>query len=181
MQCPSCKTHPLKPARLEEGLPVQSCQACDGAMVSLLHYRDWAEYRHVSELNTESENLQAEPIEQGDSQAALTCPKCARIMSKFAISGCTKNRLDLCNHCDEAWLDGGEWALLKALQLSNAIPRIFTDAWQHKVRTDISEQKLQARFAKLLGEADAEKAADVRAWLKSHKKRADILFYLGQD
>ena len=97
------------------------------------------------------------------------------------LSGCSSNRLDLCAGCDEAWLDGGEWELLKAMHLSNQLPAIFTDVWQRKVREEITETKRKARLEKAVSVVDAAKAEEIRIWLNQHPKRADILFYLNQE
>ncbi len=186
MQCPSCKNNRLKATKLEDGLPVNGCDKCGGAIISLLHYRDWAErtLHDQDQPNEQDEQIVAEARDAAsdtDSRSALVCPKCSKIMTKFNISGCTKNRLDLCTTCDEAWLDAGEWELLKALSLSKDIPSVFTDPWQRKVRKEIGEIKLKDRFTKIVGEADMEKAEEVRTWLKEHDKRTEILFYLGQE
>ncbi|MFT7559481.1 MAG: hypothetical protein ACI93R_001392 [Flavobacteriales bacterium] len=67
------------------------------------------------------------------------------------------------------------------MQLSKNIPSIFTDAWQRKVRKEISENKLKERYATIVGDVDIEKAEDIRSWLKTHKKRAELLFYISQE
>lgn len=43
MHCPACRTSRLQPAKLEDGLLGHGCPQCSGTLVSLLHYRDWAE------------------------------------------------------------------------------------------------------------------------------------------
>ncbi len=53
-------------------------------------------------------------------------------MSKYQIS--PGQSPCLCGTCDEAWLDRGEWQLLKTLELSPRMPAIFTEAWQREVR-----------------------------------------------
>lgn len=181
MNCPRCKTSMLNATRLEGGLPANSCADCGGAIISLLYYRDWAE-RTANDKNwLADQNLDARLAEENESHSALLCPKCSKIMTKFHISGCTKNRLDLCTGCDEAWLDGGEWQLLQALQLSKQVPKIFTDTWQRKVRSEIGENLIRERFEKLIGKEDMDKAEEIRSWLKSHNKRAEILFYIGKE
>ncbi len=179
MKCPKCKTSELKATKLEDGLPVNGCAECGGAIISLLYYRDWAERTANEEVGD------VEPpeciAEESESKTVLGCPKCARLMTKFNISGDTQNRLDLCTGCDEAWIDGGEWELLKSLKLSKKIPSVFTDAWQRKVRKDICEQKLKQRFEKIVGNEDIEKAEGIRNWLKNHNKRAELLFYIGHE
>lgn len=179
MQCPSCKTESLKPTRLDNTLPAHGCGQCGGVVISLLYYRDWAQRAFPAPL-VEEPDVQIEKAAEQESHGALACPKCARLMTKFVISGRAKNRLDLCGSCDEAWLDGGEWQLLQALNLAQEIPTIFTDAWQRRVRHDLQEIKLKERFQKLVGDVDIAKAEDIRTWLKSHPKRAELLFYISQ-
>ena len=174
MHCPHCKTEDLKATKLEDGLPAYGCSRCEGALVSLLYYRDWVERTGGKEPPEESQGA-APAVEARDSL------KCKRLMSKFNISGCSSNRVDLCGSCDEAWLDGGEWELLKALQLNNSLPSVFTDAWQRKVRKQRSDAKRQERFTRILGETDVSRAEEVRQWLVNHPKRQELLFYLAQE
>ncbi|PWQ97523.1 hypothetical protein [Leucothrix arctica] len=101
-------------------------------------------------------------------------------MTKYKISGHSKNRLDLCSSCDEAWVDGGEWELLKSLKLSKKIPSVFTDSWQRKVRKEVSANILKDRFTTIFGETDMARLDDIKAWVKDHPKRAEILFYIGK-
>ncbi|NIQ13871.1 MAG: hypothetical protein GTO02_05550, partial [Candidatus Dadabacteria bacterium] len=107
MECPSCNSYRLKPTKLDFGLPARICSKCNGILINLLTYRSW--------LETVPETLQAEPkaeIFAEDNDKALTCKKCKRIMLKYKISSETINHVDLCTHCDDAWLDYGEWNML---------------------------------------------------------------------
>ena len=176
MQCPSCKDKPLKATKLDGGLLGAACDKCNGALVSLLYYRDWAE-RTRGCLEEEG----APEVQAVDAKASLSCPKCARLMSKYKIGAGVGNALDLCPSCDEAWLDGGEWRLLRALELSHDVPKIFTDEWQRKVRKEASDAARRERMLKLLGEENLAKAEDVRSWLKNNPLRSEILFYLNQE
>lgn len=180
MHCPTCRTSRLQPTKLEDGLLAQGCPLCSGALVPLLYYRDWVERQPVDSADAE---LTAEEAlhEVGESSHALSCPKCAKLMSKYQISGTRANRLDLCGSCDEAWLDGGEWQLLKALELSRKMPAIFTDAWQRQVRQEASEQARRERFSRQLGAEAIARADEVRTWLKDHPQRRELLFYIGHE
>lgn len=173
MNCPSCKNIPLKATKLEAGLSAMGCPQCQGAFVSLLYYRDWAERE---EPVAPAATLSAEPAD--DTQAALTCPKCSKLMTKYRISGCRNNRLDLCASCDEAWLDGGEWELLKSLELSRLMPMVFTEEWQRKLRQQEIEANREERLAKLVSDEDVEKAKVAREWLKNHPNKAEIIFFI---
>lgn len=177
MHCPACRSTRLQPAKLEDGLLGHGCPQCAGTLVSLLHYRDWVERQPQDEAPA----LQASAEEAGETQHALSCPKCAKLMSKFQISGTRANRLDLCGSCDEAWLDNGEWQLLKALELSQRMPAIFTDAWQRQVRQQASEAARRERFGRIVGEEAIARADEIRAWLKDHPQRRELLFYIGHE
>ena len=102
-------------------------------------------------------------------------------MTKNRISTQIKSRLDLCGFCDEAWLDRGEWDLLKQLQLSRELPKVFTESWQRKIRQKISEEKRANRFLSQLGDSDFKEAERVRQWLENHPKKQEILQYLNYE
>ena len=176
MKCPKCKTEDLKPTKLEQGLSAMGCGQCHGALVSLLYYRDWVE-RHEPVMP--AGKVAAE--QAADSEAAMTCPKCSRLMTKYRISGCNNHRLDLCASCDEAWLDGGEWELLKSLELSRLMPLVFTEEWQRKLRKELFAADREARLRKVVSEADVEQAKTMRRWLKDHPHRAEILFFINHE
>lgn len=179
MKCPKCKNSELKPTKIDEGLSAMGCSRCSGASVSLLYYRDWAE--HAGEVHDAPTVELLKGLDSEDSAGALSCPKCSKLMMKYRISGCSNNRLDLCTSCDEAWLDGGEWELLKALELSTEIPMVFSEQWQKKVRDTVSEEARRERFTRILGRDDLEKAHEFRQWIKEHPKRNDIMFYVNHE
>jgi Zn-finger nucleic acid-binding protein len=177
MKCPRCKTTDLRPTMIEEYLPGMGCSTCRGTLVSLLYYRHWAEtQKPLGESVVESKP--AAVIETTDTTAVLTCPKCERIMMKYKVSGAVSNRLDVCSLCDEAWLDGGEWELLEALQLSQRLPAIFTDEWQRRIRHELSEETRHSFLARLIGAEDAARVEEFRSWLAANEYRSQIMTYL---
>lgn len=178
MHCPKCRTVHLMPTKLEEGLPAMGCPKCEGSLLSLLYYRYWAERVDPESL---VESGEKELVSDADTKTALCCPKCARLMTKYLVSGSLDARIDLCGNCDEAWLDGGEWSLLKSLEQANRLPRIFTDHWQNKVRSEKVELNRVERLRKAVGGSDSEKAIEVRAWLRGNPNRATILRFLGTE
>lgn len=178
MKCPICKTAGLRATKLEAGLPAMGCPQCSGALISLLYYRDWAE-RNPSPDHVPLENIQLEEV--SDNHAGLACPKCSRIMSKFRITGDVSNRIDYCASCDEAWLDGGEWELIKSLEFGSSIPKVLTDQWQRHVRSEVSEKKWRDRLVAQAGEDVATKAQEFREWVMSHPSKLEILFYVAHE
>jgi Zn-finger nucleic acid-binding protein len=180
MKCPKCKNPDLHPTKMEQGLSAMGCNECQGTFISLLYYRDWAERFGVATTDSEqAEEVQAEDVE--NTHAAMGCPKYSRIMTKYRISSEHDNRLDLCANCDEAWLDKGEWSLLKRLNLGSKIPAVFTEQWQRQVRQQVTEESRRQRFVDMLGDDIVKEADSVREWLKDSPQRAQILLYLNYE
>lgn len=174
MQCTTCKSSPLEPKELEPGLLVAACGQCEGALVSLMNYRFWLD--HYGGL-AETETLPA--LDVPDEQPGVrTCPKCSRLMTKYQMGVNSAHKIDLCAACDEAWLDKGEWQLLKQLDLHGKLPKIFTDAWQRNIRKARQEAFHQDRYEKLLGEEDFAQVHAFRQWLYRHPRKEDIKQYL---
>jgi Zn-finger nucleic acid-binding protein len=175
MKCPHCKTPDLRPTMIDEYLPAMGCGTCHGCLLSLLYYRHWAETQNPPVTEAPQS---ATAWETTDTTAAVACPKCSRIMAKYKLSGRISNRLDVCSTCDEAWLDGGEWELLEVLQLSLKIPAIFTDAWQRRIRRELSEETRREILTRMIGVDGTAKVEEFRAWLANSKDRSHILTYL---
>jgi Zn-finger nucleic acid-binding protein len=178
MKCPRCKTPDLTPTLIEEYLPAMGCNSCQGSLVSLLYYRHWAETQKPPS-STPVEALQ-EPVDvdTDDSTSALACPKCGRFMTKYKITGTVANRVDVCNTCDESWLDRGEWELLERLQLSHRMPAILTDEWQRRIRHELSEETRRSILVRSIGAEAAAKVEEFRAWLGGTGHKPEIMVYL---
>jgi Zn-finger nucleic acid-binding protein len=175
MKCPRCRTPDLQPTMIEEYLPAMGCGACHGSLVSLLYYRHWAETQKAPAGEPASEVAHRETT---DTTTAITCPKCARVMMKYQLTGRLSNRVDVCSTCDDAWLDCGEWELLEALQLSLKMPAIFTDAWQRRVRRELTEQTRRSILTRMIGEDGTARVEEFRAWLARNVHRSHIMTYL---
>lgn len=175
MKCPHCKSSDLAPTLIEDYLPAMGCDTCHGSLVALLSYRHWAE---TQKGPLEPSATPPSAIETTDTTTAIMCPKCARIMTKYKLTGRISNRVDVCSSCDEAWLDGGEWELLEALELSRKMPAIFTDAWQRRVRREVTEDTRRAVLERMIGNEGVARVEEFRAWLAKNAHRSDIMAYL---
>lgn len=160
MNCTQCKTVALEPDELEPGLIAAVCPQCRGALLSLINYRFWADRYTDSDEADESVVGDIAEVE-----SAHTCPKCSRLMIKYQIGTETQHKLDLCSACDEAWLDKGEWQLLKKLDLEGKLPKIFTDAWQRNIRKQRHETMINDRYEKMLGADSFTKSLEFKTWL----------------
>lgn len=154
------------------------CQKCEGQLISLLYYRDWAARNICTEDTPSSEK---NSIVEQDTKTAVTCVKCSKLMTKHSISGKHSNHMDFCAHCDEVWLDGHEWALLKSLNLSHNLPKVLTNNWQKMVRDEKTELRKIERLGSQINEIDLNKAVETKKWLKTHNQKNTILQFIGSD
>jgi Zn-finger nucleic acid-binding protein len=179
MNCPHCKGYQLEPNELEPGLVAGKCLKCQGALVSLMNYRFWADQQDSFKASSEVSNIQIpDVVETEDNNKAQVCPKCAKLMTKFQIGLDSRNRLELCTGCDEVWLDSGEWTLIKQMDLADKLPKIFTDVWQRNIRLERQEKIHKNRYERLLGETDFAKLDTFKQWLDKHPEKSQIKQYL---
>ena len=181
-QCPQCaptdREALLVHTLLADNLAAYSCGKCLGTLVSLVSYRAWRESTAGRRATRETTVAHPE-ADAPDSVGAKNCPKCRSLMSKYRISADRRNRLDYCPHCEEVWLDDGEWQLVESLVTRGEFAKVFTQAWQHGVRSDISSAMQEQRLRQLLGEHH-ERVAAFADWLRAHPARAEILAHLAR-
>ena len=169
MHCPSCKSPSLKPIKLSVNLPARKCLNCRGVLIDLLSYRSWSEDSPKSAPGAPS------ATEVADNKRALVCPKCSRVMLKFKIGNTQANTIDVCGHCDEAWLDEGEWQLLEALALQDQLAAIFTEPWERRIRSEAVEASQRQRNMDTLGVEDFAEVERIAAWVAQHPKRSELI------
>jgi Zn-finger nucleic acid-binding protein len=172
-RCPSCENAQLHPVRLEHDLPALGCPTCGGALLALVSYRNWREHSGPAQAAAQV----APPGAVANSESALRCPKCTRFMTKYRFAADTRNQLDLCSHCDEVWLDDGEWELLESFAIADKLTHVFGNPWQTRVRTQEVQRRAEERWKEKLGD-DYERAREIRTWLESHPLARDVLAYL---
>lgn len=170
--CPKCRGYQLKPAELEPGLVAGICPKCEGVQLPLMNYRFWL----TSNASVVKEKNDSEIIE--DNEHAIICAKCDHLMTKYRIGNQTANRVDFCASCDEVWLDTGEWALLKKLQLHTVLADMLTEAWQRKIRHEKKAESLKKHYESILGAEDFRKVNDFKRWTDNHLHKDVIKVYL---
>lgn len=170
--CPQCDQSILVHTLLTEGLAGYSCGKCLGTLVSLVSYRAWREHGARGPLR---ELPAATPeADAADSIGAKKCPKCRSLMSKYRISAEKTNRLDYCPHCEEIWLDEGEWELVEGLAKAGDFARVFTQAWQYTVRAGVTGAMEEQRLRELLG-PDYARVEEFSRWLDAQPGKQEIL------
>ncbi len=172
-KCPTCKDQTLRHTLLAEGLTALGCGKCAGALLALVTYRRWQEHVHGDHGSS------ATPIDTvpGDSDDIVQCPKCLGLMTKFRISSEIENRIDFCAHCEEIWLDKGEWSLIEPFARSGHLFSIVTRPWQRRLREHHRDEIETERLKQVLGD-DYERFIEVRAWLEHHPDKDFILAQL---
>ncbi len=186
MKCPNCKDKELLPKEIEPGLIIAECFTCDGQLFPLMNYRHWLKIQTSATKTSKPDvnSSEAKPAEVTrieaveDSKNVKVCPNCSHFLAKFNIGSGSSNKLELCNHCDHAWLDAGEWAMLKSLGLEKNLAKIFTDAWQYQVRKEHQREHLDERYKKILGESDFNKVKAFKDWLDQQPEKSAIKQYL---
>lgn len=168
--CPQCDDSVLVHTMLTEGLAGHSCGKCLGTLVSLVSYRAWRERMPRGAVA----DTPAAVADAADSIGAKKCPKCRSLMSKYRISAERHNRLDYCPHCEEIWLDDGEWELVESLVSAGDFARVFTQAWQYSVREGVTAAMQEQRLRELLGH-DYQRVLQFASWLGDQPARAEIL------
>ena len=177
ISCPSCKTHNAATTRLvatkiEGDLPCLSCANCQGILLSLLSYRNWLE----SHLWFQLDEVDHQPIVE-DGKNIKQCPKCERLMIKYQYANEDKLKLDLCAHCDEIWLDDGEWDFLKFQGLYDKLPKILTEPWQVQLKK-AAHEKLRVEKYKQLFQQDYTRVNEIKIFIQTNPQREQILDYL---
>jgi Zn-finger nucleic acid-binding protein len=174
-QCPQCADSPLVHTMLAEGLAAYGCGKCLGTLVSLVTYRAWRE--RTGKSSPPDAFPAVEDAAPADSIGAKKCPKCRSLMSKYRITAGRSNRLDYCPHCEEIWLDDGEWQLVESLVVTGEFTKVFTQAWQYAVRAQVTGAMEEHRLRNLLGD-DYERFATFVGWLQGQPAKDEILAQL---
>ncbi|NQZ31413.1 MAG: hypothetical protein HRU06_09050 [Oceanospirillaceae bacterium] len=180
MNCYSCESFSLKPVKLDYGLPARECHKCKGVHIDLLSYRSWRE-DYAGKLETAMKNTTDTKVEQvtaTDNKKALICKRCSKFMLKYKVSTEHDNFVDICTSCDDAWLDGGEWQLLKQLQLAGKLTHITTEPWQRNIRAEAVEKTFQQSYQSKLGDVDFNKLQDMCTWIEQHPEKQELLKYM---
>lgn len=182
LNCYCCKTHPLKPTKLDYALPALRCEDCHGTYLDLLTYRTWLENNlaNIEQEKRTQESTTGETVEidaLSNSESALICQRCSKFMLKYRINNEQANTINVCHTCDDVWLDQGEWELLKHLKIQDKLTQVMTEPWQKQLRNQEREQAFKVRYQQLLGD-DFEQVEAFATWLYEHPKRSEIQHYL---
>jgi Zn-finger nucleic acid-binding protein len=161
---------------LADNLAGYSCGKCLGTLVSLVSYRAWRESA-AGRAAIGSAPAAAMTFDPPDSTGAKKCPKCRSLMSKYRVSAEKSNRLDYCPHCEEIWLDDGEWQLVERLAAKGEFAKVFTQAWQYAVRSDVTSAMEEQRLRELLG-SDYARVSEFADWLDDQEAKQEILAIL---
>lgn len=176
MKCSSCHTGTLSPSYLEGLFACHTCTDCEGNLILLSDFLRWQEQNPEVDL---PENVDVE-VDTQETSKAMICPKTGGLMTKYKISADTEHRLDLSPTINAIWLDKGEWALLKSKGLAVKLNNIFTDHWQHEIRSNAATEVLSSLYQRKFGDR-YEEVKRLRASLESMDNRSEVIAYILAD
>lgn len=174
MYCPVCSTT-LQETALEANLRAYACQSCRGHFIISSDYLDWRE-QQVTDLPA---NPDPGPLPKtADTMCAKRCPLCQHVMLRYRVDHAMDFGLDHCGNCNSVWFDRNEWNNLKCRHLHDDVNRMFTTAWQRRIREVAHRATMQSIYRERFGESDYTEVQRVRVWLEAHPQRSALLAYL---
>lgn len=176
MKCSACDSGVLAPAYIDGLFPCHTCDGCGGNLVMMGDYFRWQDQHPEFDVKVDP------PLEVAaeETEKAMICPITGGIMTKYRIAKGTEHRLDLSPTINAIWLDKGEWAILKSNGLAGRLNNIFTNHWQHEIRSQESADILESLNRKKFGERYAEIVA-FKAMLDALENRSEAIAFLLSD
>jgi Zn-finger nucleic acid-binding protein len=160
---------------LEPGFRVFECPVSGGLWIPIDAYLTWLQ-QHGGKANPLP---QGQPLPQTNDSGrrALLCPESGRFLLRYRVSHDLPFQIDRSPVTGGAWLDKGEWEVLKSRGLHNQMHLIFTSQYQARVRAAEFKKVMEDTFRTRIG-ADFGKVQEFRQWMEAHPKKHDILCYL---
>lgn len=174
MKCPRCRKPTLFRKDTDDTLDMKCCSDCGGHWLSSASYWSWLE----SARRTSNEALYSDiNCDAEDSLNAKLCPDCGRLLTQFKVGHGINFRLDHCNSCNGVWFDKNEWELLCRCNLQEELHKIFTTAWQNKIKEEEKHAWFDSSYRARFG-ADYDKLKEFKSWLETHQLKTTILAFL---
>ncbi len=173
--CPVCPNTELSHGYLETGLPAYECQLCGGLWISAIEYLVWSRSQPVAPWD-ESPPDRSLLVE--DSQAAILCPDCGRILRRYQVWPDFDFNLDRCGGCHGVWFDQNEWQLLKLHGMHHKVNQFFTEPWQRKLREEETRRRFERMYTDKFGSDDYAEVQRIKGWLTSHSQGSGLIAYL---
>jgi Zn-finger nucleic acid-binding protein len=178
LNCTSCRSGVLETTLLDGLFKARTCSNCGGHWILVEDFVDWKKQNLDHAFIQETDWSEDQSI---DTTNALLCPVTGVIMRKIKITTNTNHRIDYSHTVGGIWLDKGEWELLKSEEIAGQLNSIVTKEWQNKLRTENTTHNFADFYEQKFGQEEYEKLKEIRAWLDTHPKRADLKAYLMAD
>ena len=173
MDCPICKTVPLRERSAFFDTPLWFCDACHGHWMG----GDYVAEGRDAAAPPESQRLRPNLVETR--HAAVLCPHDGNLMLQYRVVRGAEFYIDRCPHCDGLWLDRHEWDMLRCHDLRSEIGDLCNGWWEdplhqlretHRLGTQ-AEETLRA----VLTEAEYCQVDELRSWLHRHPQRREVI------
>jgi hypothetical protein len=178
MKCPRCKTPDLRPTLIEEYLPAMGCDTCHGSLVRCCTTGTGRKRRSLLRAPDEA-TIPPDPVATNDTTTAIICPKCARVMQKYKLTGTVANRVDVCSTCDEGLARRRRMGIAgSAAARVTSCRRSSPDHGSGAFRREQSEGTRRAILVRMIGEDGATRVEEFRDWLARNQHKSHVLAYL---
>lgn len=174
-KCPVCQEIGLSRVILEMGLPAYECERCSGIWLSSNKYLTW---QRTQKHNSSEETVLDPLLQVSDTNRAVLCPECGRILRRYKISPDIEFHLDHCWGCNGVWLDRNEWQGLKARGWHKKINSFFTEPWQRELNHEETRRRFEKIYLDKFGPEAYTEIKRIKAWLADHPQGGGLLAYL---
>lgn len=179
MNCPVCSMATLQTVETDEQLKSLKCTTCSGQWIPASQYWAWIERHGPNQPERQpAEGDEAEALEVQETHKIKTCPECSHFLIRYRVGHGLNFSIDRCSACGGLWFDANEWDILKARNLHDDVPYIFSAAWQLRAAREEELKRRDARMLRQLGEEDFAEVERMKNWLAPHPRRSLILAYL---
>lgn len=189
MNCPVCKAVSLEEKINENGLRVFFCKDCNGSWIRFENYYAWKTKDEKNNLfNSVSSTLDGGNstgldgnLLEHDSEKAMLCPDCGRILIKYRVSTDILFNVDNCGSCNGVWLDKHEWDTLAKNHLHDKLNDFFTTPWQKRLRMEMRKISFEEKYKNKFGIENYNKLKEIRNWIHNSDLKGEMIAYLIDD
>ncbi|MFP8966772.1 zf-TFIIB domain-containing protein [Pokkaliibacter sp. CJK22405] len=175
MQCTSCKAGTLVEGNMDQLFRAHTCSHCGGNWILIEDFVAWKDNHPNYPFSTSLLFSEADAV---DTPSAMLCPDSGVLMQRYRMSARHNHRLDYSATVGGIWLDKGEWELLKSEGLAGSLNSILTLHWQKKLKNTTAKEAFTELYQGKFGDEDYSRVKEIRAWLNSHPRKADVRAYL---
>jgi Zn-finger nucleic acid-binding protein len=174
MDCPKCRLDSLRrittSLRRGTGHGSWTCRRCGGVWL------------YLEDLPGIAGQLPETPVtdpgdEEQDARGGL-CPGGHGILIRARVELDQPFYLDRCFECGGIWFDSGEWQRLATHHLLDALPELWTEAWQDQQRARMERESYLSWARAAFGDELYARLVAIAADLQDHPRLDEALAFI---